>query len=86
MALDERVAHTISSRSKLVGDGRIDIFIVRRRIARGLRSQAVLVHREPAKNKRQEFVVGDVLDESDDYAPRFLVEQLVVPLRIDGGQ
>ncbi|KAK3915336.1 Lipoprotein signal peptidase [Frankliniella fusca] len=45
-----------------------------------------LLHDLLAEDDGQELVVGDVLDLRDDDAPGLLVEGLVVPVRVDGGQ
>ena len=80
------MTHSKSGGRELVGDGRIDALVVRRRVVGRLRRQSVRIHCRSSQNDRKEFVVGDVLQQGLYDPSGFLVQDLVTPMRIDVAQ
>ena len=77
------VAHSKSGRSENVGDGGIDGRVIAVVITLFDENQVVLLHNFFAENHGQEFVVGDLLDQSSANVFGLLEEGLVAPVRVD---
>ena len=77
------MAESESGRGEFVQDCRIDIGVVVCAESVTERAEGEFLHLGPADDGGQPFVVRDVLHLSDENAPGFLEETLVVPLRIE---
>ena len=85
-ALDQSVTEAEGGRGELVEDGRVDQLRVVAAESVAERQQTHFGHLLTAHHDGQPFVVGNVLHLADEDAARFLVQPLVVPVRIEVGQ
>lgn len=76
------MAHAVSCGGEFIGDGRIDVLVIRQSVTGRLWSQTVNIHRGSAQDDWKELVVGHVLHHSNYDPPSLLEQNLVVPVWI----
>lgn len=82
LSLDGRMEVSESGVSVSVYHARVHVLFVIAGKSFGLVQQTVFQHVFGAQDDRKPFVVGDVLEFSDQYPSGLLVQNLVVPMRV----